>query len=884
MAGRGRQRLPKSDPHWGALPRALRFARLACLLLLTGALSPGLSISAVAAEPQAAESQSPPVPSDPAPTPAAPIPVERIAPSAADVAKLLRGFAAAPVPDGEILAIRAALPTLSAHADMDLGWTQGMLKEQPPLEALQTDEQLWQGRQRDLMAWLSTLTDHVTALQDAVTQLQGLQATWTLTRQAATRAGDPAGVLQLIDGTLAQIEAAEPRYRVRRDEALDLQGRIAREVARCETARTWILDVQRSAVGGIFARDSRPLWSPEPWAKGLAVLPDRLPQILASYGAEIRVYLRDPAKRMPLHLGLFVLALVALFAARTRVRRWAANGEDVSRMAVVLERPVAAAALVALMLATSFPSPTPLRVKELLGALALAPLIVLVRPLAGPAVRPALYALGLLFALDTVPRAFGGVPPVVGQAIVFVESLAGGIALISLLRSFRSEAGQARAFPSGPHGAWRLLAAAALAILAIGLVASLLGYLRLARLATPAVLVGGADALWLYAAVEVGTALVAFAFRVWPLRRLHMVANHRDWLLPRIQRWLLWLAVLSWCFRYLDYLGLWGPTLTMVQGALAARLTLGSFSTSAGDVLAFAVTLWVAYLLSAALRFVLDEEVYPRVGMAAGASYAASSLLQYSIAILALFLALGFLGVTLTQVTVFAGALGVGIGLGLQGVVHNFVAGLILLFEQPIHVGDAVQMGDLQGRVRRIGIRASVVRTLEGAEVIIPNSQLTSNQVTNWTLSDQQRRLDLPVGLAYGTEPAKAIALLEGVARRHPGILPDPPPRCLFMSYGDSSIDFELRAWTDYDIAQNVRSGLTAAVYDAIYAAGMSFPFPQREVRLLSEGGAPEPTVQPSPPAGSQPSEPADRQKATQAPPAAGPGPLDRCWENARVG
>jgi potassium-dependent mechanosensitive channel len=186
-------------------------------------------------------------------------------------------------------------------------------------------------------------------------------------------------------------------------------------------------------------------------------------------------------------------------------------------------------------------------------------------------------------------------------------------------------------------------------------------------------------------------------------------------------------------------------------------------------------------------------------------------------------------------VTVFAGALGVGVGFGLQNVVQNFVAGLILLFEQPIHVGDAVQVGDLQGRIRRIGIRASVLHTLQGAEVIIPNSELTSNQVTNWTLSDQQRRLDLPVGLAYGTAPAQVITLLEGVARDHPGVLPEPPPRCLFVGYGDSAINFELRVWADYDSASSVSSGLAAAVYDAVNAAGLSFPFPQREVRLLAD-------------------------------------------------
>jgi small-conductance mechanosensitive channel len=184
-----------------------------------------------------------------------------------------------------------------------------------------------------------------------------------------------------------------------------------------------------------------------------------------------------------------------------------------------------------------------------------------------------------------------------------------------------------------------------------------------------------------------------------------------------------------------------------------------------------------------------------------------------------------------------AGAFGIGIGFGLQSIVNNFVSGLILLFERPIHVGDIVDVGNLQGTVRRIGIRASVIRTNAGADIIVPNSQLVTDKVTNWTLSDRLRRVDLPVGVNYGADPKKVIELLEQVARAHPDVLTDPAPRALLMGYGDSSINFELRVWPKQfrQLAQ-VRSDLAAAVFDAVKAAqGVSFPFPQREVRILSD-------------------------------------------------
>jgi len=168
--------------------------------------------------------------------------------------------------------------------------------------------------------------------------------------------------------------------------------------------------------------------------------------------------------------------------------------------------------------------------------------------------------------------------------------------------------------------------------------------------------------------------------------------------------------------------------------------------------------------------------------------------------------------------------------------VNNFVSGLILLFERPIQVGDTVEFGDLLCRVRRIGIRASIVHTRSGADIIVPNSQLIAEKVTNWTHSDQLKRIELPVGISYSTPPQSVITLLVSVALRNPHILQDPAPKGLVTGFGESAINFELRAWTDrFDDWRKIKSELASAIYDEVLAAGMTFPFPQREVRLLSD-------------------------------------------------
>jgi small-conductance mechanosensitive channel len=230
--------------------------------------------------------------------------------------------------------------------------------------------------------------------------------------------------------------------------------------------------------------------------------------------------------------------------------------------------------------------------------------------------------------------------------------------------------------------------------------------------------------------------------------------------------------------------------------------------------------------------------VYPRTRVRRGTSYALSSLLNYVVIALGFLLALGALGVDLSKVTILLGAFSVGIGFGLQGVVNNFVSGLVVLFERPIQVGDIIEVGTLQGEVARIGMRASTVRTAQGSEIIIPNAQLITDRVINWTRSDRRRRIDVRVGTDYGSAPAQVVEVLETVARGHPHILKVPPPEAIFVAFGDSAINFELRAWTDqFDRWPVIATELAIAVHAALGTAGMTIPFPQREVRLVSDLG-----------------------------------------------
>jgi len=234
--------------------------------------------------------------------------------------------------------------------------------------------------------------------------------------------------------------------------------------------------------------------------------------------------------------------------------------------------------------------------------------------------------------------------------------------------------------------------------------------------------------------------------------------------------------------------------------------------------------------------------VLPKMSLPRGVANSISSLSYYALVMAGLFVALAAAGFEMSQLAIVVGALGVGIGFGLQNVVNNFVSGLILMFERPIQPGDVVEITGTSGKVREIGMRATTLTTFEGADVVVPNGTLLSEKLINWTLTDMNRRLDVAVGVAYGTDPGKVLALLMEVTKSTPGVADDIEPTVLFVGFGASSLDFAIRAWThEFSDWVRIRSDLTVRVHDAIVAAGIEIPFPQQDLHLRSvsaEAGA----------------------------------------------
>ena len=210
-------------------------------------------------------------------------------------------------------------------------------------------------------------------------------------------------------------------------------------------------------------------------------------------------------------------------------------------------------------------------------------------------------------------------------------------------------------------------------------------------------------------------------------------------------------------------------------------------------------------------------------------------LLHYFIVFVAFFLVLSILGFDITRLTIMLSALGVGIGFGLQGIVNNFVSGIILLFERPVRVGDMVEVGGQWALIKRIGLRSTTVTTFDEADLIIPNANLVNDEVINWTLSNRRARLQIPVGVAYGSNVPRVIETLTACGKENPWVAKTPEPQVLFLSFGESSLEFELRVWvSDIDQRLNVRSQIHQEIDRRFREANIEIAFPQQDLHLRS--------------------------------------------------
>jgi small-conductance mechanosensitive channel len=253
------------------------------------------------------------------------------------------------------------------------------------------------------------------------------------------------------------------------------------------------------------------------------------------------------------------------------------------------------------------------------------------------------------------------------------------------------------------------------------------------------------------------------------------------------------------------------------------------------NLIMFVLVISVFAIISRIVRKIVRSQIFPRVAIEEGTQYTLLRVTHYLVIIVGAVVAFQFIGIDLTGLAVIFGLLSVGIGFGLQNVTSNFVAGLILLFERPIKVGDRITVGNTEGDVAEINIRSTTIRSLNNIAIIVPNSEFVSSTVINWTYGDQRVRLEIDVGVSYHSDLEKVFRCLREVAEEHVEVLRDPKPEVLHTGFGDSSWNIRLRAWiSNPKTHPQVRSALNCAIVRKFRENGIEIPFPQRDLHVRS--------------------------------------------------
>lgn len=727
--------------------------------------------------------------------------------------------------DKTLATISASLEEANPEIAARLEEEERLVSPTTSLDTLQYLANEWDPLHDKLSSWQKLVAKRLARLKEHLTQLEQLQTTWRKTQQSIANQDVPAAVRDQIQDVLDRVNRAAQELEVQQAALLVLQGRVAAQNSRVTERLISIEQAREKALKELLVQDSPPLWTAVARSRSA---PELMVQERDSYSrqfAALQGYWNREREAFLLHGLLFVALCSLLLWMGKKLRRQAAAHPDeqpcLADAALIFEMPIATGLVLSFLAARWIYPEAPRLLWALLGAVALVPAGLLVRRILARRLLPLLYTLLVFYFLDQL-RLVSAAQPLLTRFLLLAEML-GATVVLGCFVGPRHLAEPVETERVRFRKALLLGVRFALWFSGLALAANVLGYMKLGKLLANAVLGSSYLALALFAAVSILDGFISGLLSSRPLCRVPVVQRHHDLLQERARRLLGAVALVLWIFYVLDAFSLRLPVFHGIQQLLALGVALRSVKFTLADVLLFFIAVWASFLVSRFLRFILEEEVYPHIQLAPGLHYSISRIVHYAVLLVGFLIGVGLLGFPLTKLTIVASAVGVGVGFGLQNIINNFVSGIILLFERPIKLGDVIQLDNTEGVVKRIGIRASVVKTVSGSEIIVPNSKLISDPVTNWTFSARQRPIEIAISVAGGTDPRRVLELLNRVAAADPRVTHDPPPRALFLNFSGGGLNFALRAWTDAttDWVQ-VRSDLSMAISSALATAGIA--------------------------------------------------------------
>jgi len=687
----------------------------------------------------------------------------------------------------------------------------------------------WMSHLTTVKKWEENLVTRSEKLEkDRITLLEK-KRTWDVTYTAAETEKVPNQMLVRIKELTMMINAIQIKYRKRLDEIISLQNIVSEKVNLINKNITEIDQLLLQKQLQILSIDSKSLWEAFKTDEEEPDFSEYLLENLERHSETLVEFYDNYRENIIIHLVLLILLLAFLLSLRRFGNKLIIDKEAAEISREILNHPYSVAIFVTLLLSRELYPQAPNLIFKLTQIMSLIPVLRLLPVLYVTRIRQMLltfigiYFLNLIYVLSSEQA-------LIHRLFLLLITILSILFLIWIIRQKRLESIES----DNRLAKFGLFIITLFSIfLAISIFSNFIGNVSLASLLTTASLTSIYAAFIFLTGSLVVIGLLNLIFSTKFAHYSRIVRVHPQKIREKISKFIYFIASLFWIYLTLRDFAISEFIYDWLDTIISERLQIGSVDISLGDILVFFLAIYASVLISRFIRFVLEEDVLVRMKLPRGVSAAISMLTNYAIIGLGLMIAFSVAGIELDKFAIMLGALGVGIGFGLQNIVNNFISGLILIFERPIQLRDTIAQGELYGTVTRIGIRSSTIRTFDGAEVIVPNANLISNEVTNWTLSDRRRRIQILVGVAYGTDPEKVLKILRETVNNNPDILDTPEPMILFREFGDSSLNFDVRFWTaDSGTWMELQSDVIVAINNAFKKAGVEIPFPQRDLHL----------------------------------------------------
>ena len=687
-----------------------------------------------------------------------------------------------------------------------------------------------------LKALQDELAPRSRALEDQRDELRKMDLLWRVTFQSLSQQEALRQSQEITRSTQQEITDTISLLRSRRPVLLLIQNQISERLIVVEDLLSRTDDAINESIARLLSLDSEPLYRAIGFTKTRLSLAESIRTFYARRALPLFEYVKDSKWRLWTHL-LISLLIVWLFHAVSRgSRKWLGQAGRDGGTEQILRHPLAAALVLSLLQSFNMYPNAPTFLYRLALLLMVFPLLRVVSGALSRDERAISYFLSGLFLLRSLDELFAFNDLIFR---IYVLILA-GMALFGFIWAARVDRAASRA-GIGPWRTARMhLERLGVVILLGSLIANIVGGVALGTLLAEA---GISSA---YAGVAIFAGVLAFQGYFLPLfqsplaRRSLAIREYGERFRRRTSSLVRLAALIWWIWASLTLFGISGPILAWFSAALARQLSFGQVVFSLGGILFFVTTICLSFVVARFVAFVFEKDILSRLKLPQGIPATAAMLVRDSIIAFGFVLALAGAGVQWTQIVMVASAIGIGIGLGLQHLVASFIAGVILIVERPIRVGDIIEVGDMTGVVTRIGLRSSTIQIPDGSEVICPNSNLISKELVNWTLSEQIRSVDVPVRAGYGADPDTVLAVLKKAAGEHPGVLRKPEPTAFFQGFGESSLDFLLRFFATHGDGLRLRSEVGIQINKAFREAGIQIPFPQRDIHITNE---PKPTA-----------------------------------------